>query len=211
MAIDKITGNPLYEKGKLVGYIGTTRDITEKKEYEIQLNKYINDLKAMNAKLEKMATEDVLTGVYNRRKFNDALSAIIEMKEFSISFSLIFFDIDNFKMINDSYGHKVGDRVLRSVSQLVKNNIRASDKLFRWGGEEFVLILLEANLRNAINVAEKIRNLIQYHDFGIGHNITISLGVGEYKAGESPDQMMRRVDEALRKAKSMGKNRVVTC
>jgi len=206
----EVSGNRIFERGNFAGYIGTTRDISEKKQYENNLNKYIDELRAMNARLEKMATVDVLTGIYNRRKFDDALSAIIDMKGSSIPFSLIFFDIDNFKSINDSFGHKVGDHVLQQISKLVLDNIRATDGLFRWGGEEFILILPDANLESAENIAEKIRNLIQDYDFNIGHKITVSLGIGEHIAGESADQMMKRVDSALIRAKFQGKNRIVS-
>ena len=208
----EVSAKPMFEEGKFIGYIGTTRDITEKKEYESQLKNYIHELKIMNAKLEKMATVDTLTGAYNRRKFDDDLNSIIENREkHGNGFSLIFLDIDRFKTINDCFGHKTGDRVLQDISRLIMENIRVTDGLFRWGGEEFILILAEADLESAKNVAEKIRNIIQYHDFGIGQKLTISLGVGEYKPGENIDQIIVRVDNALLKAKSKGRNRVVTC
>ena len=124
---------------------------------------------------------------------------------------MIFFDIDRFKTINDRFGHKIGDCVLQCISRLVIDNIRVTDGLFRWGGEEFIIILPEVNLESAKNVAEKIRNIIQSHDFGIGQKISVSLGVGEYKPKENFDQVMLRVDNALLKAKSDGRNRVVSC
>jgi len=208
----EVSTKPMFEGGKFVGYMGTTRDITEKKEYENQLKEYVHELKIMNGKLEKMATVDTLTGAYNRRKFDDDLNSIIKNKEkYDIPFSVIFLDIDYFKTINDRFGHKMGDRVLQCISRLVSETIRITDRLFRWGGEEFIVILPEANLESAKNVAEKIRNIIQYHDFGIGQKITISLGVGEYKLYENIDQIIVRVDEALLQAKSEGKNRVVFC
>lgn len=208
----EVSAKPMFEGGSFVGYIGTTRDITEKKEYEEQLKKYINELKIINAKLEEMATVDALTGAYNRRKFDEDLHLIIKKKErYGISFSLIFLDIDNFKSINDCFGHKMGDYVLQCISKLVRENIRVTDGLFRWGGEEFILILPEANLESARNVAEKIRNIIQYYDFGIEQKITISSGVGEYKPNENSDQIIIRLDHALLQAKSKGKNRVVAC
>lgn len=208
----EISAKPKFEVGKFVGYIGTTRDITEKKEYESQLKKYIHELKLTNAKLEQMATVDVLTGAFNRRKFDDDLNSIIgNMEKKDIPFSLIFLDIDHFKMINDRHGHKMGDFVLQSVSRLIRENVRATDRLFRWGGEEFILILPDANLESAKCVAEKIRNIIQDYDFKIGDKITVSLGVGEYKLNENIDQIIVRVDSALLKAKSKGRNRVAAC
>ncbi|MGC7872728.1 sensor domain-containing diguanylate cyclase [Desulfosporosinus sp. SYSU MS00001] len=208
----EVSSKPMFEEERFIGYIGTTRDITEKKEYESQLKTYINELKVMNGKLEKMATLDALTGVYNRRKFNDDLNLVIKDKEkYNISFSLIFFDIDHFKTINDRYGHKTGDLILRHISDLVLMNIRKTDRLFRWGGEEFIIILNGSELEDARKVADKIRNVIQKRDFGIGQKITISLGVGEYKPNENTDQVIIRLDKALLEAKSKGRNRVISC
>lgn len=207
----EVSAKPMYEEGRFIGYIGTTRDITEKKNYESQLKKYIHELKTMNVKLEEMAKIDALTGAYNRRKFDEDLNSIIKKKKHeNQSFSLIFFDIDRFKTINDRFGHKMGDHVLRCVSRLVIENIRITDGLFRWGGEEFIVILPDEDLESAKNVAEKIRNIIQLYDFGIGQKISISLGVGEYMPHEDFDQILQRVDNALLKAKTEGRNRVVS-
>ncbi|MEN6326459.1 MAG: sensor domain-containing diguanylate cyclase [Syntrophomonas sp.] len=207
----EVSANLVFEEGRFIGYIGTSRDITEKKEYECQLSKYIQELKIINAKLEKMATTDILTGAYNRRKFEDDLNSIINKKEKQdIQFSLILFDIDHFKVINDLFGHKIGDHVLHRISELVLENIRTTDRLFRWGGEEFIIILPEANLESAKIVAGKIRNIIQNEDFGIKKRITISLGVGEYIANENTDQIISRLDNALYQAKNQGRNRVVS-
>ena len=106
----EVTSNLMFEERRLIGYIGSTRDISEKKEYECQLSKYVQELKIANAKLENAATIDILTGIYNRRKFEDDLNLIINKKEkHDNRFSLIFFDIDHFKTINDLFGHKIGD------------------------------------------------------------------------------------------------------
>lgn len=207
----EVSANPMFEAGRFIGYIGTTRDITEKKEYEGQLNQYVRDLRLVNARLEKMATVDAVTGAYNRRKFDDDLNLITKQEKHTIPLSLILFDIDNFKTINDCLGHKVGDRVLQSISSLVIENIRDTDGLFRWGGDEFIIILPATNLESAKSVAEKIRNIIQNYDFGIEKKVTISLGVGEYKSGENADQIIKRIDNALLTAKSKGKNNVMCC
>jgi len=207
----EVSANPMFEAGKFIGYIGTTRDITEKKEYEGQLDQYVRDLRLVNARLEEMATVDAVTGAYNRRKFDDDLNLIIKQEKHTIPISLILFDIDNFKTINDCLGHKVGDRALQSISSLIIENIRDTDGLFRWGGDEFIIILPATNLESAKSVAEKIRNIIQNYDFGIDKKITISLGVGEYKSGESADQIIKRIDNALLTAKSKGKNNVICC
>ncbi|MDD4801890.1 MAG: diguanylate cyclase [Syntrophomonas sp.] len=202
----------IFVQGRFAGYIGATRDITDKKVHEAQLNKHISELQAMNIALETMATVDILTGAYNRRKFNDDLNMIIQQKKRNgMTFSLIFFDIDNFKNINDCYGHEKGDSVLHGISRLVTDNVRSTDGLFRWGGEEFLILLREANLASAKNVAEKIRRIIQAHDFEIPRNITISLGVGEYNPDENNDQFIKRIDKALLTAKARGKNQVICC
>lgn len=206
----EVSANRLYDDEKFVGYIGTTRDISEKKEYECQVNKYIVELKKLNAELKRTATTDTLTGAYNRRKFEDDMSLLIHRnKKQDIEFSLIFFDIDHFKTINDLFGHKTGDVVLQRISELVIKNIRKGDRLFRWGGEEFIIALPKADLEVAKIVAGKIRDLIQEADFGINRKITISLGVCEYEANENIDQIVSRLDKILYQAKSQGRNRVV--
>lgn len=207
----EVSANLLIEEGIFVGYIGTTRDIAEKKEYERQLSKYNEELKLKNAELKRMAATDILTGAYNRRKFEEDLDSIINKEErHDIKFSLIFFDIDHFKTINDLFGHKAGDLVLQRISKLVQENIRTTDRLFRWGGEEFIIILYGSSLKNARDVAGKIRDIIQNEDFGIEKKITISLGVSEYIANENTDQIVSRIDKVLYQAKIQGRNRVVS-
>jgi len=207
----EISANLIFEEEKFLGYIGSTRDIVGKKEYEYKLDKYIQELQKTNAELKKTASTDVLTGAYNRRQFENDLNQIMNNKEkHDIKFSLIFFDIDRFKIVNDLYGHKKGDLVLQHISGLVLKNIRTTDRLFRWGGEEFVIILYETNLENARNVAEKIRNIIENEDFGNENKITISVGVGEYKADENADQVVSRLDKILYQAKLQGRNKVVS-
>jgi diguanylate cyclase (GGDEF)-like protein/PAS domain S-box-containing protein len=208
----EVSAKPIFKDGRFKGYIGTTRDITEKKEYERRLERYVHELRVINEKLEKTAAVDSLTGAYNRRKFDDELNFIItEREKHAMSFSLIFLDIDYFKKVNDLFGHKTGDSVLQDISELIRKNIRTTDTLFRWGGEEFMIILPETDLKNAIAIAEKIRSKIEGHSFGFTHKITISLGVGEYKPDEDTDQILMRLDDALMKAKAEGRNRVVAC
>lgn len=208
----EVSAKAMFEKGRFKGYIGTTRDITEKKEYERRLEKCVDELKISNEKLKKTAVIDSLTGAYNRRKFDDELNTIIsEREKHGNPFSLIFLDVDYFKKVNDLFGHKTGDIVLQSISELIRGSIRATDTLFRWGGEEFIIILPDANLGNAKAIAEKIRNIIEIHDFGFAHKITISLGVGEYRPDEDTDQILMRLDSALMSAKAKGRNRVISC
>ena len=121
---------------------------------------------------------------------------------------MILFDIDHFKQINDVYGHNVGDGVLRFFAQLIKNNIRSSDIVARWGGEEFVLLVPIANQDLAISLADKTRELIESTLFPTVGKVTASLGVTLFKADDDTDALIKRADEALYKAKREGRNRV---
>lgn len=209
----EVSIKPLFSEKCFIGYIGTTRDITEKKVHEDELKKYYNELKTANIELEKLATFDALTGAYNRRKFEEYIKSAVNMEEMNGSpFSIIMFDIDCFKFANDICGHTKGDRILQEISEIVKNAIGEEDKLFRWGGDEFIILIFGKSSEDAYKVAEKIRKLIESNDFGVKHDkVTISTGVGEHKAGESMDQFVSRVDDALLTAKSGGRNKVEIC
>ncbi|MDD4753734.1 MAG: sensor domain-containing diguanylate cyclase [Desulfitobacteriaceae bacterium] len=206
----EVSVKPMYRGKDFLGYIGTTRDISEKKVYENKLKSYVEELEYKNEQLEMLASLDMLTGAFNRRKFEHYIDLEIEKKEnYGSPFSIIIFDIDNFKEINDSYGHKTGDRILKDITSLIKYTLRATDKLFRWGGDEFIILLPESNLKNAIKVANKIREAIQLFDFNIKNKrITISLGAGGYTLDENPEQFVARVDNALLRAKFSGKNKI---
>ena len=205
----EVSAKPVFMENSFIGYIGTTRDISEKKAYENQLGKYIEELKATNGKLEELATFDMLTGAYNRRKFEHFIRSSVDIKEkYECAFSIIMFDIDNFKQINDLCGHNKGDRILQEITSIVKHTLRDTDKLFRWGGDEFIVLLPATTLKDAYKVAEKVRESIEAYDFGAQYNrVTVSLGVGEYKKGDSTDQYVSCVDNALLKAKFHGRNR----
>lgn len=158
---------------------------------------------------EQLSLIDPLTDIGNRRYFLDMLN-----REYSINarykrpLSIIMFDIDHFKNINDTYGHDKGDAVLKDISQEIKSKLRASDNFARWGGEEFMILLPETNLDDACNVAEKLRIDIQKYDFKFPQNVTCSFGVTEFKKDESHEDIIKRVDTLLYNAKSNGRNRV---
>ena len=162
-------------------------------------------------RLEKMATTDKLTGSYNRNAFDMFYAQIInECRRNSIPFSMILFDIDNFKPINDNYGHLAGDTVLQDIAQLVKTRIRASDMFFRWGGEEFLLLLKGCDAEHAFQMAEQLRQAIQANTVNYENTsitVTISLGVAQAQAKESEDLLLKRIDAALYAAKQKGRNR----
>lgn len=205
----EVSVKPVFKGKEFIGYIGSTRDISEKKIYQNQLNRFLEELTDKNKKLEDLAALDMLTGALNRRKFDYFVNLEVEKKEkYGSPFSIIMFDIDKFKGINDQYGHKKGDKILKDITTLIKYTLRVTDKLFRWGGDEFIILLPELALRNALKVADKVRQIIQSYDFEIGNDaLTVSLGVGEYSLHENTDQFVTRVDTALLKAKSSGRNK----
>lgn len=179
--------------------------------------KYLKEGKIENihyAKMYDLASRDDLTGAFNKK-------AILEIvkDEYSrstsknISLTLLFFDIDHFKQVNDKYGHPAGDYVLKETCSLIKNKMtRQQDALGRYGGEEFVLVLRETPLRIAVDVAERIRSTIEKHNYtfdGKQMPVTISLGVATLDSTtKSADDLLTTADKALYDAKAQGRNRV---
>jgi diguanylate cyclase (GGDEF)-like protein len=170
----------------------------------------ITELEESHNRLEHIANIDELTKIMNRQKFNRVIEEeILFAKEGDKSLSIIFFDIDHFKDVNDRYGHDEGDRILVELTTVVKEHIRDSDFFARWGGEEFVIII-KANVENARHLAEKLRKMIQVHSFGLDRDVTCSFGVTEYDSSDSSDTLLKRADKALYTSKESGRNRV-TC
>ena len=156
------------------------------------------------------AHTDALTQISNRARFNLQFDeAMTRCKIDRSDVSIILLDIDNFKEINDRHGHSVGDRVLKQFAGLVSTHIRITDSLFRWGGEEFILLLPETSVENAEKIAENLRVIIEEHDFGIGEKMTCSFGVAGMKGGYQDTRLFERADQALYRAKDKGRNQVV--
>ena len=168
----------------------------------------ITRIEEERSNLAELAYTDHLTGVGNRYAFFACMEREMERaKRYGQGFSLIMMDIDDFKEVNDTFGHDEGDRVLKGLADLVRRNIRVCDEFARWGGEEFMLLAPGCDLGQAGKVAEKIGGLIGSEALG-PRRITCSFGVTEYQPGESAEAMLRRVDEALYTAKDDGKNRI---
>ena len=167
-------------------------------------------MKEEETKLKGFAEFDELTGIYNRRKLNDFLIYHInEFKRYKKEFSLIFIDLDDFKKVNDTYGHAVGDIILQKFVKITKDNIRDVDIFARWGGEEFILLLPNTDIDNAYIVSEKIRKAIEnYHNTLIG-SFTVSLGVSSIMPNDTLESLIKKADQALYRAKSEGKNKTV--
>jgi len=204
----EVSVKPVYRDNSLVCYIGTARDVSERKMVEKKLQEMLEGQMRISAQLEDMATFDMLTGAYNRRKFKYFIEREIDKAEkYGTPFSIGMLDIDNFKQVNDVSGHNKGDHVLKDIVALIKNTLRATDRLFRWGGDEFIILFPDLNTENAMKVANRIRERIQANIFDTeGKGITVSLGIGAYEAKETADQFVARVDKALLNAKNKGKN-----
>ncbi|MEH6457349.1 MAG: GGDEF domain-containing protein, partial [Cocleimonas sp.] len=163
---------------------------------------------SQNKKLLKLVSEDTLTGVKNRRSFDEKLEEVLaNYKRSPSKVSMLLLDLDYFKKINDSHGHKQGDQVLIDFAQTVKSIIRSTDCIYRFGGEEFVVIAY-SSLENSGVLGDSIREFIKISPSLSKYNVTVSIGVSEIEAEDDADSFFRRADNALYEAKSSGRNRV---
>ena len=155
---------------------------------------------------------DELTQLKNRKAYNQKITEKINLlNRYDIKFSMVLFDIDSFKSINDQYGHKMGDKVLKDMSRLIQSSLRKNDYIFRIGGEEFIIILPHTGIKEGILICEKIRTVVQNKLKTIkDRSITISLGVTEVKKNDSEDSIFKRVDQYMYESKQEGKNRVTS-
>lgn len=161
------------------------------------------------SRLERMAAHDSLTGCLNRQAFEIVFNRFVrESQRSGKALSVILFDIDHFKAINDDAGHLVGDAVLRTLAHLVQGSLRDSDVVARWGGEEFMVLLPDCGQEQALTLAENLRLRLVSHDFSIGRPVTASLAVAQTSAGEDESAFFCRLDDALYHAKNEGRNRV---
>jgi len=181
--------------GKVVELIGVTRDIS--------------DRKAAEAALHNLAVTDTLTGVWNRRQGTDLIAADLSARRPGQALSLLMLDIDHFKSINDTFGHQAGDHVLIEVASRVRRSLRGNDVVARWGGEEFVVMLRDCALPDALRLAEGIRSTIAEVPFGTLGSLTVSIGAAEIRANENLASWLGRADQALYRAKRAGRNEVV--
>lgn len=157
--------------------------------------------------LQLQANIDYLTNIYNRRGLRQHLDFEINKTErYGTRLSFVLIDIDNFKSVNDTYGHKAGDILLQEMSRLTQDSIRKTDIVARWGGEEFAILLPEADITQAQQLAEKLRCIVASHEFETIGSLTISLGVTQYNQTEDLDNLLHRADTALYLAKERGKN-----
>jgi diguanylate cyclase (GGDEF)-like protein len=171
----------------------------------------IHDIELEKNNLRRQADYDLLTQIYSRVKFNEVFpQAIARALTYNETFSLILFDIDHFKSINDTMGHNVGDKVLFELARTVNMSIKKTDILARWGGEEFIVLLRLSTLTQAQKVASELRQHIESHNFANSLKVTCSFGVTQFKVSDTQLSIFQRVDTALYAAKDNGRNCVVT-
>lgn len=190
--------------------VGDNTILVFEKSTEIAFSAELAEMHNRIVELEKLSATDRLTGAWNRAHFDKTIAIELSRSvRYLQPLALIFFDIDHFKQVNDSYGHAVGDVVLRELVKVVRDNIRSSDMLFRWGGEEFVILAPCTSYRSAASLAETLRAKIEQHAIETAGHITISLGVAEHISDESENACLQRADAAMYAAKNGGRNRVV--
>ena len=178
-------------------------DITERKLAE-------KGLQEKNEIISQLAVTDELTGLNNRRFFNESLAkAVSAARRHRQPLSLISIDIDHFKKVNDTYGHTMGDLILKEFSLLLKMMVRVEDIACRWGGEEFIVLLPNTTCEAAVILADRMRSSFEQYPRTTTPVVTASFGVAQLQEGEDEDALMKRVDDALYQAKHEGRNRVV--
>lgn len=181
--------------GNVVEILGVTRDISERKRFE--------------ADLTQLAVTDPLTGLWNRRRTSELLAAdLAQAQRHGQALTLLMVDVDHFKVINDTHGHQTGDRVLIEVADRLREHVRGTDVVGRWGGEEFVILLRFCGLRDGMAAAEKLRRQIADVPFESMFSITVSIGAAELDAADDLTSWLGRADAALYQAKRAGRNAV---
>jgi diguanylate cyclase (GGDEF)-like protein len=156
-----------------------------------------------------MSITDKLTGIYNRGRFEYVLGLWIKNMRHD-PFCMIMIDIDDFKKINDNFGHNAGDQVLFNTTTIISANIRDDDIFARWGGEEFVILFGSTTINRATELAERLRVAISNNEYGEAGKITISIGVAQYRRTESLLEFINRADSKMYEAKKAGKNKVIS-
>jgi diguanylate cyclase (GGDEF)-like protein len=176
-------------------------------------NAEITKLKEKIKKLEEQSNIDPLTKIYNRRALDHYLQEICEKQNLKQELHLLMLDIDDFKLINDQYGHIVGDKILVFIANLLTKLLRDGDKIFRYGGEEFIIVLNRIETDACLQISERILEQIRSNNLlykGNSLQVTASIGTTKFHAGDTPESIIDRADKALYKAKNSGKNKVET-
>lgn len=184
-------------------------DVSELKEAQNALAEAHAELSLKTRELERLVATDDVTGLSNRRRLYDALALETERAgRYQSPVSLLMIDVDRFKLVNDNFGHQVGDRTLRAMAEILCGGVRKLDMAGRWGGEEFMVICPNTTASDAMVLAEKLRGAVETHEFPVIGGITCSFGVAQLRQGEGLEKLFGRADAALYRAKEAGRNRV---
>jgi len=187
----------------------TIHDISEQRMLDRIVKERTKELYVKNQELEYLAKTDPLTGLYNRIRLDEILNQELHrFKRYQHTFGGILIDLDDFKLINDTFGHQIGDQVLIEVSQVFKQHCREVDTVGRWGGEEFLIITPETDLNGVRVIAENLRRSIESHSFVQAADITASFGVAIFRKDDCINKFLTRIDNALYEAKDNGRNLV---
>lgn len=194
--------------GRLAKY-SIAVDVSQLKEAQNALAEAHADLSLKNRELERLTVTDSLTGISNRRLLTEQLDQeVARACRYGEPLSALLIDVDRFKQVNDSHGHQMGDLVLTGIADLFRRRVRKADCVGRWGGEEFMVICPNTPSAEAVVLAEEIRQAVAALEFPLVGRITCSIGVAEYCAGEAPEKMVARADQALYGAKTLGRDHV---
>jgi len=191
-----------------------TKPIEEKRLYNkihfhIKMYKQEQQLKEYNLTLKKQSTTDQLTQLYNRKYFDETIDKEIQRStRYKTALSMIIADIDFFKKVNDTYGHIAGDHILANFATIIKDSIRSTDMAFRYGGEEFVVLLPNTTAQDAKQVTKKLRTAVNNHEFENPKSITCSYGISQYEPEESKEAFFKKADDALYFVKNNGRNNI---
>jgi diguanylate cyclase (GGDEF)-like protein/PAS domain S-box-containing protein len=196
--------------------IAPVREVGQQYVVAVEIHSSSSPRYAMRQRLEELqelAMHDPLTGIANRRFVEINLSARLEeLKRYGFDFSVLFIDADNFKQINDSHGHTVGDRILKMISATIANSLRSFDIIGRWGGEEFVVLLINTNEKHLFNLADRLRRLVAQSaltlDNGEVLKVTVSMGATTAQNGDTVDSLVERADKLMFESKRRGRNLV---
>lgn len=205
------------EEGEILGTWGTSKNITSIKEAEENLAKVNEKLEKANKQLKMQSNIDVLSGLFNRKRFIEVITEMQALylnkidKDSRETFCILMLDIDSFKEINDSHGHPVGDLAIKHVAELILGNLRSKDYSFRYGGDEFAVILSDIKPDMAFHLAERLRVAIEKTPLRVDTLeiiVTVSIGVVAYEKDNTVEDLLKEVDSKLYQSKEKGKNRV---
>ncbi|AKN31631.1 hypothetical protein Ccar_12450 [Clostridium carboxidivorans P7] len=208
-SLSAIKGNKNY----IIGYLILLYDITELVVTQNKLKQANDELKRLNEELYSDSIKDGLTGVYNKKYITTLLQEEIKKTlKSSIPLTIAMIDIDHFKKINDNYGHLTGDKVLKKLADLVTTELGLNEKFGRFGGEEFLILMFDTQLKDGYELCEKIRSKVSNYKFEYEcSHITISIGIAELKCDDSISSLIKRADDCLYKAKFNGRNKIELC